>query len=184
LIKSQGRCVKEKGMTILELLLRSVAVGVVATMAFDLWAVLLQRALGVPAPDWSLLGRWIGHIPEGKIMHDNIRQSAPFRYERGLGWLTHYVVGTFFAAILLIAAGTGWTRHPTLLPAVAAGLGTIVFVWFILMPAFGQGIAMSKNPAANRIRVINIVSHLVLGVGFYVGAQMVNQLITIFGSAS
>jgi Protein of unknown function (DUF2938) len=171
-------------MTILELLWRSVTVGVVATMVFDLWAVLLQRALGVPAPDWSLLGRWIGHIREGKIMHDNIRQAAPFSHERGVGWLTHYIVGTLFAAILLIAAGAGWVHHPTLLPAVAAGLATIVFVWFILMPAFGQGIAMSKNPSANRIRVINVASHVVLGVGFYIGAQLVNHLVVVFGSAS
>jgi hypothetical protein len=163
-------------MTILELVLRSLTMGVVATLLFDLWAVLLQRALGIPAPDWSLLGRWIGHLWAGKIVHENIRQAAPVQMERSIGWLTHYIVGTLFSAILLIAVGAGWARQPTLLPALAAGLATIVFVWFVLMPSFGQGFAMSKNPAANRIRIVNVVSHLVLGIGFYLGAQLANQL--------
>jgi Protein of unknown function (DUF2938) len=170
---------EDKDMTILELVLRALIMGVVATMTFDLWAILLQRLIGAPAPDWSLLGRWIGHFGEHKIMHDNIRQSAPVPQEQSIGWLTHYIVGTFFAAILLIAAGADWAHHPTLVPAIIAGLLTVVFVWFVLMPAFGQGIAMSKNPAASRIRLINIVSHLVLGIGFFIGAHLANQIVTI-----
>jgi hypothetical protein len=170
-------------MTNLEFLLRSLTMGIVATMTFDLWGVLLQRVLGIPAPDWSLLGRWIGHVQQGKIMHDNIRQSPPVLHERIVGWLTHYVVGTFFAAALLLIAGPAWARHPTLFPAVIAGLATVIFVWFFLMPAFGQGIAMSKNPVANRIRIVNVVSHFVLGIGFYIGAQVGNLISSIFATA-
>jgi hypothetical protein len=164
-------------MTIAELLMRSSIIGVIATVTFDLWAVLLQRTLGSPAPDWGLLGRWIYHLREGTIIHDNIRLAAPFSHERLVGWLVHYTVGILFAAALLLATGVDWARNPTFTPALVAGLATIVFVWCVLMPAFGHGFAASKSPIANRIRMINIVSHAILGAGFYVGALLLNGLL-------
>jgi peptidoglycan/LPS O-acetylase OafA/YrhL len=171
-------------MTISELLLRSLIMGIIATMTFDLWAVVLQRTLGTPAPDWRLLGRWIYHTRTGQTMHDNIRLAAPFRYENAVGWLAHYTTGTLFAAALLIAAGPGWAHHPTLIPALVTGLATIGLIWCVLMPAFGHGFAASKSPIANRIRAINIVSHVILGVGLYGGARLANQLFATFGAAS
>lgn len=171
-------------MVIVDYLLRAVIVGGTATLSFDLWSLLLQRLSGAPAPDWGLLGRWICHLGSGKVMHANIRASAPVRYERAIGWLAHYAVGTVFALMLLLGAGADWARHPTLVPALLVGLATIVFVWCILMPVFGHGVAASKSPIANRIRGINVVSHVVLGVGFYAGALLAQPLLSIVGHAS
>lgn len=50
------------------ILLRVVVMGVVATAATDLWAVLLRR-LGRPTLDYALLGRWIGHWRAGRWRH-------------------------------------------------------------------------------------------------------------------
>jgi hypothetical protein len=170
-------------MTFLELLVRASIMGVIATVMFDLWAVLLRLALGTPAPDWALLGRWVYHFREGKVFHDNIKLAPAGPHEHVVGWLMHYAVGMLFAAILLLTAGGGWARNPTLLPALLAGFATIIFVWCVLMPAFGHGFAGSKSPVANRVRMINIVSHAVLGTGFYIGARLLNAFLSVVGVA-
>ena len=36
---------------------------------------------------------------------------------------------------LLAVAGPAWAASPTLLPALAVGLGTIVAPWFVMQPA-------------------------------------------------
>lgn len=166
-------------MTLLEWLTRAAFIGIVATATFDLWAVFLRLTLATPAPDWALLGRWISHLRAGKIFHDNIKLAPVSPHEHVIGWFVHYTVGIVFAAILLLVAGGGWARTPTFLPALIAGFATIPFIWCVLMPAFGHGFAASKSPVAPRIRLINVVSHAILGVGFYMGARVLNALLAV-----
>ena len=114
-------------------------VGAGATLATDLWAQLLRRGLGIPAPDWALVGRWFGHLAHGRFAHRNIVQTAPVRGERTIGWLAHYATGIVYAAALLVLAGTEWARHPTLLPALGFGVATVVFPYAVLQPGMGVG---------------------------------------------
>lgn len=170
-------------MTVLELLARAVFIGIIATATFDLWAVFLRLTLRTPTPDWALLGRWIDHLRSGQVFHDNIKLTLAGPHEQVVGWLVHYTVGIVFAAILLLIAGSSWAHAPTVLPALIAGFATIPFIWCILMPAFGHGFAASKSPVAHRIRIINIASHAILGVGFYAGARLLNALLPAIGLA-
>ena len=39
--------------------------------------------------------------------------------------------------------------------------------WFILQPGMGMGIAASKKPNANQIRLLNFVSHTLFAIGLY-----------------
>ncbi|CAN5193290.1 hypothetical protein BH10PSE8_BH10PSE8_06300 [soil metagenome] len=61
----------------------------------------------------------------------------------------------------------GWARNPTFLPALIVGLVTVGCGWFILAPGMGAGIAASKRPNANRIRLMNIIGHIVFAIGLY-----------------
>ena len=63
-----------------EFALRTILIGVGATMAMDVWALLL-RQLGIPSLNFALLGRWIGHLPRGRWMHESIARAAPVRGE-------------------------------------------------------------------------------------------------------
>ena len=60
-------------------------VGAGATLATDLWAQLLQRALGIPAMDLALVGRWFGHLARGRFAHRSIAQASPVRGEHAIG---------------------------------------------------------------------------------------------------
>jgi hypothetical protein len=148
----------------------AVVIGLVGGLAFDIWNWLAQRFLGVRAPNWAILGRWLmaPFTPSPALVAPGPPVFTPV--ERGLGTIAHYLTAVVFAAGLLLAAGQGWMDHPTLLPAIAVGLVTTLLPWLIIMPALGHGIAASKTPIANKIRIATVASHLVMGLGFYAGA--------------
>lgn len=152
-----------------EFVLRTMMVGTGATMVMDLWAVLLKR-LGIPSLNFAFLGRWIGHLREGRWIHDGIAKSAPVRGELVIGWCAHYGIGITFAALLLSTFGLQWARSPSLLPALFIGLVTVVAPLFILQPALGAGIASTKTAAPLFNSVKSVVTHAVFGVGLYLAA--------------
>jgi hypothetical protein len=156
-----------------EFLWRSVVLGVAATALLDLWALFLNRAFGIAPPNWALVGRWLGHLPQGRFVHDDIGKAAPVPNELAIGWVFHYVVGIVFAAALLAIWGLGWARNPTFIPALIVGYVTIGCGWFILQPGMGAGIAAMKRPNAMQIRALNILGHTVFALGLYGAALLV-----------
>jgi hypothetical protein len=156
--------------TLLELGLRALIMGVVAAALMDAWGLLLRRGFGVPTLDYALLGRWVGHVPRGRLFHPRIAAAAPVPGERALGWLVHYAIGVVFAALLLAIVGLDWARSPSIWPALAIGIGTIVAPWFLMQPGMGAGIAGARtaDPRATRLR--NLATHTVYGVGLYLAA--------------
>ena len=153
----------------IEAVLRTVAIGAGATMTMDVWAAVLRR-VGVPSLDLALLGRWIGHLPKGQFLHERIAKASPVRGERVLGWSAHYAIGITFAALLVSLFGLQWARSPSLLPALAIGIGTVAAPLLILQPALGAGIASSKTPAPLFNALKSVVTHTVFGFGLYVSA--------------
>jgi hypothetical protein len=160
-------------MTVFDLLYRSVVIGAAATALLDLWALLLNRLFGFGLPNWAMVGRWVGHLARGRLMHDDIAQAAPVAGERAVGWVFHYAVGIAFALATLLLGGVGWSGNPTLLPPLVVGLATVGCGWFILQPGLGNGIAAARKPDAVRIRVLNIVGHTVFGLSMWFAALVI-----------
>jgi len=159
-----------------EFLWRTVAIGAGATAAMDLWGLLLKQ-FGVRSLNYALLGRWMGHLPEGQWIHQNIAQSAPIKNELLLGWCTHYAIGITFAALLIAVYGLKWARSPSLLPALTFGIVTVVAPLFILQPALGLGIASTKTatPLFNSLK--SVTTHAIFGLGLYVAALATSILL-------
>ena len=150
-------------------------VGAGATAVLDAWLLLLQR-LGLPTMNFVLLGRWVGHGLRGRWRHASMAQSAPVRRERALGWLTHYLVGIAFAGVLAGLLGVGWLRAPTLVPALAFGVGTVAVPLFVMQPAMGLGFAAAKTPAPVKNCTRSVANHAVFGVGLYLAATLVHWM--------
>lgn len=93
---------------------------------------------------------------------------------------SHYLIGVFFAALLLLMVGLEWARQPTLLPALAFGVLSVVAPFFVLQPAMGAGIAASRTPRPNTARLRSTLAHGVFGVGLYLAAW---ALVLLTGSA-
>jgi hypothetical protein len=155
---------------------RSLLIGAGATVIMDLWAALLRR-FGVPSLDFALLGRWLGHLPRGRWLHEGIAKSAPVRGERLFGWCAHYAIGVSFASLLLALFGLEWARSPSLGPALLVGLVTVLAPLFVLQPALGAGIASSRTPRPVFNTLKSVVTHVVFGFGLFLAARAVVSLL-------
>jgi hypothetical protein len=159
-----------------EFVLRTVSIGVGATIVMDVWALLL-RGVGVRSLDFALLGRWLGHLRHGQWRHASIAKAAPVRGERALGWLAHYSIGISFAGLLLAAFGLEWATAPSLLPAIGVGVVTVAAPLLVLQPALGLGVASSKTPRPLFNSTKSLVTHTVFGFGLYVAALATNAVV-------
>ncbi len=150
-------------------LCRTVAIGIGATAVMDLWLTLL-KAIGVPTINFALLGRWVGHMPHGRWLHEGIAKAAPVRGELALGWAVHYLSGIAFAVLLVVLAGQPWLSAPSLLPALCLGIGTVIVPLFVMQPAMGAGVASlrTKTPTLNCLK--SLANHTVFGLGLYAAA--------------
>lgn len=161
----------------LEFVIRAELIGISATAVLDLWVQFAKRVLGLPGSNWGRVGRWFGHFPRGRFVHDNIAEASPVRGELIIGWGAHYAIGIIFSAVLLAIWGLEWARHPTLLPALIVGLLSLVGPFFIMQPGMGAGIAASKTPKPNAARLLSVVAHTVFGIGLYGSAVLLTLLI-------
>jgi hypothetical protein len=155
----------------MEPIVRSILIGAGATLAMDAWAALLRR-IGVPSLNLAFLGRWVGHLPKGRLMHESIARAAPIEGERALGWATHYAIGISFAGLLLATCGLDWAHAPTPMPALLIGIVTVAAPLLVLQPALGAGIASRKTatPLLNSLK--SLATHVVFGMGLYLAARV------------
>jgi hypothetical protein len=151
-------------------------IGAGATLATDLWAIARRRLFGVPAPDWGLVGRWFGHMARGRFRHERIASAERVRGERVIGWTAHYLIGIAFAGALLAICGLGWTRQPTLAPALVLGIATVTAPFLLMQPGMGAGIAASRTPRPNSARLQSLVTHAVFGLGVYAAGLVLKLL--------
>lgn len=154
---------------------RIALVGIGATAVMDLWLALLRR-LGVPTLNFAFIGRWAGHLARGRWRHDAIAKTPSIRSETAIGWLVHYAVGIAFAGVMAGVGGMAWMRAPTLLPALAVGVGTVIAPLFVMQPAMGAGIASSRTPAPVRNCLRSLVNHAVFGGGLYLAATTLQSV--------
>ncbi|WP_159718597.1 DUF2938 domain-containing protein [Geminicoccus flavidas] len=156
-----------------EIIIRAAAVGIGGTIVLDLYAFLLQRFFGVPATDWAMVGRWVGHMPRGRFIHQNIGKAAPVAGEHAVGWAVHYVIGIVYGLLLVGLWGAEWLRQPTFLPPMILALGLLVAPYFIMMPGMGLGVAGAKTPKPNMTRLKSVAGHSMFGLGMYGTALVV-----------
>ena len=89
-----------------------------------------------------------------------------------MGWVIHYATGVLFALLLVLIAGESWLRSPTLLPAIAVGVGTVVASLCFMQPAMGAGFFASRTPTPARNCLKSLVTHFVFGAGLFLSAYV------------
>jgi hypothetical protein len=161
------------------LILPAIAIGLGATLVMDLWNLFLKRAFDIPSLNYCLLGRWIRHMPSGTFRHTSIGAAPQKSFECQVGWIAHYSIGVVFAVVLVVLTSGDWLARPTFLPALAYGIATVVFPFFILQPSLGLGVAASKTPKPAQARLKSLATHTVFGVGLYLSAVVVSYALGI-----
>lgn len=160
-----------------KVVLGAILIGIGATLVMDLWNLFLKRTFDIPSLNYCLLGRWLRHMPEGTLTHTSITAAPQKSHECTVGWIAHYTIGAMFSLALVVLTSGDWLVRPTLLPALVFGVGTVVFPFFILQPSFGLGIAASRTPNPAQARLKSLATHIVFGVGLYVCALPVSNLL-------
>ena len=150
--------------------------GVGATAVMDLWALVRRRLFRAPLPNYAFVGRWIAHLPRGRVHHDAIAAAAPARGERAIGWTAHYLIGIAFASLLPAVWGAGWFRDPALAPALIVGIVTVLAPFLVMQPAMGLGVAASRTPRPAAARLQSLLTHIIFGLGLYAAALVTAQL--------
>lgn len=159
-------------------LMYALLIGIGATAVMDLCSVALQR-LGIPMPNYALVGRWVAHMPRGRFRHDAIAAAAPMAGERAIGWSVHYLTGVVFAALLLAVWGLDWAQRPTLAPALTVGIATVAAPFLLMQPAMGAGIAARRTPHPATARVRSLVNHGLFGLGLYASGWATRLLVSL-----
>ena len=134
----------------MDLLSATLLAGIGGTLSTDLWALARRRWLSIPPPDYGLVGRWLGYMRQGRFRHARIADAAALRGER-----------------------EAWLRQPTLAPALAVGVCTVLAPWLLMQPGMGAGLAARLMPNPNRARLHSLLTHVVFGIGLYATAWLV-----------
>jgi hypothetical protein len=146
--------------------------GAGATAVMDFWVLARKRLLGVPLPDYGLVGRWLAYLARGRFRHDRISATPRVRGERLIGWSAHYLIGVAFASLLLALWGLDWARQPTLGPALLVGVGSVAAPFLLMQPGMGAGIAASRTPRPGAARIQSLATHTIFGLGLYAAARL------------
>jgi hypothetical protein len=160
----------------LDLMLRVMLVGIVATAVTDLWAVARKRLFGVAPPDFGLVGRWLAHMAHGRFRHDSIAVAPRVHGERAIGWIAHYLIGISFAAVLIGIWGIEWLERPSLGPALVVGIVTVAAPYFVMQPGMGAGIAASRTPHPATARLHSLLTHAIFGLGLYAAGWLLDAM--------
>ena len=152
----------------MDLLTTTLIIGIGATALTDVAAIARRSLLGIAAPNFGLVGRWIAYMPRGQFKHQSIAAAAPVHGERLIGWTAHYLIGIAFAAVLIAIGGRAWLEHPTLAPALFVGLATVAAPFLLMQPGMGAGIAGSRTPRPAATRLQSLITHTIFGLGLYV----------------
>ena len=158
-------------------LMSATVIGLGATLTFDLWALFLKHAFKITPSNICFVGRWLRYMPEGTFTHSNIASAPPKSAECAVGWIAHYLIGITFAIAFVAFVGNSWLQHPTLIPAMAFGVLTVLAPFCIMQPSFGFGFAASKTPNPAQARLRSVMNHAAFGVGLYLFGWLVNGLL-------
>jgi hypothetical protein len=160
----------------IQLATRIMLIGIGATIVSDSWGLVRAPLFGVPAPDYALVGRWLGHMRRGRFRHDRIASAPAMIRESLLGWIAHYAIGIGFAFLLTAVAGASWVREPTFLPALIVGAATVAAPFVVMQPAMGAGFFASRTPRPVLARLHSVALHLAFGAGLYLSARLAISL--------
>lgn len=160
-------------MNIFKLLLHILSLGIGATLIMDIWLFILKK-LNIPTLNFAFLGRWVGWIFQGKIIHASIARSPEIQHEYVLGWIAHYSVGILFALGFIFIMGEDWLLQPQFYSALLFGVISVLIPFFIMQPAMGSGFAASKTPQPLINRIKSLINHSIFGCGLFLTAKLLN----------
>ena len=157
-----------------------ICVGLFATLAMDVWGVILHFMIHQPLPNYALLGRYFillwqhGHIVMPPVAH---LPTQP--YENLLGWSVHIAIGLVDTFIYMTIIYNILKTKPHLFISLVIGWALIIMPLLIEQPMLGLGIAASHTPHPNIARLITFSYHTVFGLNLFLGSVIFHRVFVL-----
>jgi hypothetical protein len=151
-------------------------VGLLATVTMDIAAVAMVKTglvqLGPYRIFPELLGRWVGSIPAGSLVHSTILTTPSVPHEKAIGIVSHYLIGLTLTSLLLFPHVRIWHRRVTLPTALLYGMTTSVFAYFLMFPSMGFGIMAIRLPHPATLILFSAWNHAAFGLGIFLWSNV------------
>nr|WP_314265740.1 DUF2938 family protein [uncultured Moellerella sp.] len=162
-------------ITPIEIISYILLLGIISTLFMDFIGVIQARLFRSPGLNYAFVGRWaLSILLKGQFKHDPIMATPSIAGEKVLGWCLHYLIGIVFATLMVFYIINNNQVKPNFIAAIATGIISLIAPYFIMQPGFGFGIAASKLPTANKVRLKSFIAHLSYGLGLYLAMLILN----------
>lgn len=153
---------------------RSAAVaGVLGTYAMDVASRWIVAPVLGKGPSGGL-GRWIGHMLQGRFTHEDITKAEAIPHEAGIGTAARYAIGLILGAGYALILRVPQPRRSSVPRATAYGVATTVFPWFWMFPARGQGV-MGLREGDPRVPAFALCTHVAYGLSLGVALRVASR---------
>ena len=157
---------------------RSLIAGLAAATAADAGRTLYQLATGFPPVNWSVSGRWFLMVLSGQPYVPDIGAAPALPHELLAGHIAYYTISMVFAAAYLFALSQIFERKPSVRNGLLFGWITMIFPFFVQMPAMGMGVLASNTATPVLIMLRTLVHHSSFGLGLALGALLADRMLT------
>ena len=155
---------------------RSLIAGLAAATAADAGRTLYQLATGFPPVNWSVSGRWFLMVLSGQPYVPDIGAAPALPHELLAGHVAYYTISVLFAATYLFALSRTFERKPSLRNGLLFGWITMIFPFFVQMPAMGMGVLALNTEIPGLIMLRTFVHHSSFGIGLALGALLADRM--------
>lgn len=157
----------------MELVTAAVTSGLLGTLMMDALNLLLARLGLVSKIDVGMIGRMAAGWTHGRFRYRYPGEMEKVRNETSWGYLAHYSIGVGLAVPYVFGWEVliGGPASPAW--ALAYGIATTVFSWFLVYPSMGLGAFGRRSPDGLRAPISSLANHLFYGLGFAAGMAAV-----------
>lgn len=152
-------------------------IGAFATVALDIWQRILKLATGIPPSNWAMAGRWFGHMPRGRFVHEVMADAEEIPNEQALGWSLHYLIGLIYGFLYLGLIVLVFGQQPSFANGLAFGVASVVVPWFMMQPGMGLGVMGRNTPNPAMPRYLALTAHTLFGISLWGGTVVYGNLI-------
>jgi hypothetical protein len=159
--------------------------GIFGTFCMDMGGAMLRRWGLIAGPPPAQVAKWFAYLPQGMTFHADIASVPALPISFRTLMTIHYGIGLILGVSYLgIRAWLSLAeRNPAsqaavqhilvrplplgseLLLALAYGIATSVFAWFLMFPGMGYGIFGLNAPSELKLFRTSLINHALYGLG-------------------
>jgi Protein of unknown function (DUF2938) len=146
--------------------------GVAATVTMDVLASAFRKLGLIVGAKGQWVGRWYLGMAQGRFTCPDIAAAPEQPGEARAAMVGHYAIGIVLGVVYVFIAKWLGFSPGGFAAALAYGLATCVFPYFMMFPAMGFGVFGLKGPPELRMFITSLLNHMFYGFGLWWSAKV------------